>query len=387
MTAYGKDNLYNKYVRESATDAFGLGLIPSSTLDVIMEAHPVKLYTPNIFIRIGLGLLSAIAIIFFGVLVGLITGISGENGFAALCIMLAISCYGLLEFFVSSNKYFNAGIDNVLMIVTVIFVIAAFNINSYNGQYALTSAFTALLCCWLTIRFNDRLMAAFFFVAVIACCFFLCTNAGDTGKIIVPFAVLLLSAFFFFIVIKLRSLSSLVLYKKCFDIVKLLTLVCFYLSVNYYAVRELSNLMFETPLEPGEAIPFGWFFWLCTAIIPPAYFVYGITKKDGMFVRLGFVLAIASVLTFRYYYAVLPVSAALILFGLLLICGAWWLIRYLRISRRGFTSLNIYKTVKDISDAEALIIAQAFGHHEAPPQPGVQFGGGSSGGAGATGNY
>lgn len=387
MTAYGKNNLYNKYVRENASDAFELGLIPASTLDAIMEAHPVKLYTPNIFIRIGLGLLSAIAIIFFGVLVGLITGISEENSFVALCIILAISCYGLLELFVSSNKYFNAGIDNVLMIVTVIFVIAAFNINSYKGQYELTSAFTALLCCWLSIRFNDSLMAAFSFAAVIACCFFLCTNSGDTGKIIVPFAVMFLSAFFFFISIKLHSLSSLVLYKKCLDIVKLLALVCFYLSVNYYVVRELGNLMFETPLEPGEAIPFGWFFWLCTVVIPPAYFVYGIAKKDGMFVRLGFILAITSVLTFRYYHAVLPVSAALIFFGVVFICGAWWLIRDLRISRRGFTSLNIYKAAKDISDAEALIIAQAFGHHEAPPQPGVQFGGGSSGGAGATGNY
>ena len=52
----------------------------------------------------------------------------------SFAVILALICYGLLELFVASNKYYNAGIDNVLPFRSSSFFIVAFNIIDYLGN-------------------------------------------------------------------------------------------------------------------------------------------------------------------------------------------------------------------------------------------------------------
>lgn len=387
MTAYGKDNLYNRHIQQQAAIALDNNLIKEGSFVKTCEAFPARLYTPNFFVRIGLGVLSVLAILFSTILIGAISSASSDAAYVTLAIFLALLCYALLEIFVASNKYYNAGIDNILLASMVIFVVIAFNIIDYSGQYQLTTAFSAALCCWLAIRFNDGFMSGLSYAAVIACCFFTCSNAGTIGKLIAPFVIMTVSAILFLFIKKMLGRYSLVLYYRCLKVARLLSLVSFYGSLNYFVVRELGNQLLEKPLEAGEEIPFGWFFWFCTAAIPTAYVYYGIRKKDLLFIRTGVVLAVASVFTFRYYHAILSASVAMILFGLLLVITSYLLIKYLRKTRGGFTSLATIDATKLVADAEALIIAQAFGHKADHHSNGVEFGGGSSGGAGATGNF
>ena len=387
MTAYDKNNLYNNYVQQQATAAFKNKLIGANSLSKISEALPFRLYTPNFFVRISLGILSVVAILFSTVLVGAISSASSDSAYVSLAVILALICYGLLELFVASNKYYNAGIDNVLLFAVVLFFIVAFNIIDYPGQYQYTSAFCAVLCCWLAIRFNDSFMAGLSYASIIALCFFTCANAGTTGKLVAPFIIMLVSAMLFLVIKNMLARYTLVLYLRCFKIAELLSLISFYASLNYFVVRELGSLLLDNPIQPNEEIPFGWLFWFCTAVIPPAYVYYGIYRKDLLFVRTGVVLAVASVLTFRNYYAILPASVAMVLFGSLLIIVSYLLIKYLKKPKGGFTSIATSASERLHPDAEALILAQAFGRGNSHHDGGVDFGGGSSGGGGATGSF
>src|SRR4030095_5675303 len=113
MTAYNKADLYNKYVQEQASLAFRERCVGNDSYQKILEAHPQKLYTPNYFIRIGLGLLTVVATVFSLLLLGLLVGVSETGGFIGLLIFFALLCYGFLELMVQQKNYYNAGIDNV----------------------------------------------------------------------------------------------------------------------------------------------------------------------------------------------------------------------------------------------------------------------------------
>lgn len=105
-----------------------------------------------------------------------------------------------------------------------------------------------------------------------------------------------------------------------------------------------------------------------------------------MLIRTGFILMVATIFTFRYYYAVLPPETAILLGGVLLILISYALIRYLKKSRYGF-SFDKNKTLdKERIDMKSLIISQIPGRKPIADS-GVQFGGGSFGSGGAGGNY
>jgi len=93
MTAYNNTDLYNKYVQEQASEAFRNKCIDEAVYRNILEKHPHTLYTPNYFIRIGLALLTFVAIVFSLTLVWLITGASSDE---AIMTLLLFFCDSLL---------------------------------------------------------------------------------------------------------------------------------------------------------------------------------------------------------------------------------------------------------------------------------------------------
>ncbi|CAN5638037.1 hypothetical protein BH10BAC2_BH10BAC2_29150 [soil metagenome] len=384
MTAYPTTDLYNKYIQEQASEAFMQKCIDETVYSNILEKSAHTLYTPNYFIRIGLALLTAVAITLSMVLVWLMTSASSDEGIIALLIFFALICYGLLEFMVKLKKYYNAGIDNILQAATVLFIISAFLVNDFDSSYEAISCITLLVCLWLTIRFTDAFMAIVFFIALITFFFLLYIKLGTIGKLTAPFALMLLSIVLYFFIQKLAARHNLIIYKYCIQWIRLLTLITFYAAGNYHVVNKLSMEMFGAPAAPAALAPL---FWTLTLTIPPLYIFYGIKKKDKLFYRTGMVLTILSVLTVRYYHTVMPAEIAMIIFGILTIAVSYVLIKYLSTRKKGFTFENTGHKEKMMVDAEALIIAQVFGRNHVPQNDAVQFGGGSSGGGGATGSY
>ena len=69
MLAYNKQSLDNLLIQQQSDTALQRNLLTKEEYDAVAAAHPVDLYTPNIFIRIGLFLATAVsAIMGFGIL-------------------------------------------------------------------------------------------------------------------------------------------------------------------------------------------------------------------------------------------------------------------------------------------------------------------------------
>jgi hypothetical protein len=384
MQAYSKIDLYNTYIHEQATEALQTGCISDIIKDRILQAYPSKLYTPNYFIRIALGLLIIVAVLFSGLLLFLLFSVP-EKGAIPLLIFLAILCYITLELLVKSKQYYNAGVDNVLMIMVIAFIAGAFFISDYETPWLAMSGVIMAIALWMSMRFADALMAM-----VSYCCFFIFLflvylKAGNIAKATAPLMMMVVSALVYFLMKKLVD-SKTFMYRLCFKAIAFLTLVTFYISGNYFIIKELSNQMFQLQLSQNDPIPLGWLFWILTLIIPPAYIIYGVMKKDFLVMRTGLGLIAATIFTVKYYYTILPTEIEMLIAGTLLIALSYALIKYLVTPKYGFTSLDLYPSKKEVLNAEALIIAETFNKQPAIENHGL-YGGGSGGGGGATGEF
>src|SRR4029079_18756723 len=104
----------------------------------------------------------------------------------------------------------------------------------------------------------------------------------------------------------------------------------------------------------------GWLFWIFTLLIPPAYIIYGVIKKDFLIMRTGLALIAATIFTVKYYYSILPAEVEMLGAGLMLVALSYALIKYLTMPTHGYTSGNIYQSKNDVLNVEALIVAETF---------------------------
>jgi hypothetical protein len=286
---------------------------------------------------------------------------------------------------VKSKQYYNAGVDNVLMVMVVTFIVSTFFISDYETPWLVISSVIMVIGLWFSIRFTDAFMAM-----VSYCCFFIFLflaylKVGNIATATAPLVMMAVSALVYFAMKKLIG-NKTSMYKFCFKAVTLLALVTFYASGNYFIVKEVSNQMFHLQLTLNDPIPPGWLFWILTLIIPPAYIIYGIIKKDFLVMRTGLGLIAATIFTVKYYYTILSIETEMLIAGIILIAVSYTLIKFLKEPKYGFTSHDLYPSKKEILNAEALIIAETFNKQSTAESSGL-FGGGSGGGGGATGEY
>lgn len=381
MQAYNYNELYNKYVTEQATDALQTGCIQNESFIKIKQAHPFKLYTPNSFISTALGLLTIVAVVFLGLLLWLISSASQEASIITLLIILTTICYVVLEVFIQNKGYYNAGIDNVLMFMVLFFITSTFFIPD-NISWILISGVVMLVSLYLCVRFADAFMAILTYGSLFIFLFLIYVKFGNIAKATAPLIMMVISAFIYFIMKKLSAKTF--LYMFCCEAIMFITLITFYASGNYFVVKELSNEMFNLHLSLHDPIPLGWLFWIFTFLIPLLYSIYGIKDKNLLFIRTGLGLIAVTIFTVKYYYAVLPVEIEMLIGSIILIALSYTLIKYLTISRHGYTSANLYPSKKEILNVEALIIAETFNKQPSQQTSGSPYSGGSGEGGGAT---
>lgn len=169
MTAYSEDELHSRYVRSQARESFEANEISKESFAKIEQAYPCTLYTPHIFIALAMGLVTIIAVVFTGFLAWLLFNTDSSIGISSLCIFMCAACYFCLEWMVRSKKYFNAGVDNVLMVLILAFFAGIFVSYSENPPWILVNGALMLVSLWLCIRFADS------FMAMVSVSFFLIT--------------------------------------------------------------------------------------------------------------------------------------------------------------------------------------------------------------------
>ncbi|MEO6134271.1 MAG: hypothetical protein ABIP35_03900 [Ginsengibacter sp.] len=380
MTAYSHDELYNCYVNSEANSAFESSEISKEILAKVKGSYSCKLYTPSLFIAIALGIVTVIAVIFTGFLVWLLANADSSTGITFICLLMTLISYVLLEWMVKRKKYFNAGVDNALMLLVLGFLAGAILGSVDNPPWIFFNGLMMVVSLWLSIRFADSLMTIVSGSFFLVFCFLLILKTGNAAIIYFPFGMMGIIAILYFGVAKLKKHVSFV-YEKCISVLTVFLLLAFYIEGNYWIVNELQSVSYTTKAP----FAFGWLFWIFTYVIPVIYIVYGIMKKDLLHIRSGIILVAATVFTYKYYHDLLPLEFEMLLVGLLLVGISYYLIKWLSPSRNGFTS-EATSSQPAWKNVEALIIAETMGGDK-PGEPDQIFSGGSGGGGGATGDF
>jgi hypothetical protein len=389
MIAYNPTTLDNLSVEQEAIKALNKTCLSKEEKDNIDLQYPVDFYTNNLFIRIGMFLLTVVALSFsLGFFSLSFFELFSEKGIAVAGIVYAIGLYVVLEIVVQKRKHYRSGVDDALIWIFAICLFCSIaDLIGFNDNYTAYSIVVFVMAGYITVRFANRTMTIIAYLSLLSFLFFVCSHIGGMIKAFVPFVLMAASVITYAIVKKYSDKHNLRYYSSCMQMILIATLLTFYIAGNYYVVRELSNSMFDLRLLPGQTIPFGWLFWLFTIAIPLIYLFFGIKNKDAILIRVSLLLFIALCFTIRNYYSIAPIEIAMTIGGILLIALAYGLTKYLAIPKYGFTDKEIDSdNPLDKLQIESLLIAQSFSHQAIQPDS-TKFGGGSFGGGGATGEY
>jgi hypothetical protein len=384
MIAYNKTGLDNRKIREEAAKALGAGCITEEENAVIHQRHPAVFYSPNIFIRVGLFLLTGVIVAFSLGLLALIA----DRALGPLMIFMGFAGYGVLEYLIYSKRHFQSGVDDALLWMAGTLIYSGICVSA--DSMPLVTLYFIIFCLGLygSLRYADRMVTLIAYGALLTIVFRLGIQGGAVGKAILPFLVMAVGGVFFLSGKKLARLKSCRHYHSCLLLIQVISLIVVYAAGNYYVVRELNALISDRPIDDGSTIALGWLFWILTVVTPLLYIYRGIRKKDALFLWVGIVLTGAMIFTIRYYYHVLPAELAMTIGGTALISIAYLLIRYLRTPRHGFTyaATDDRHLLQDLH-LESLVIAETFAPTPSPADTDFRFGGGSGGGGGAGGQY
>ena len=386
MIAYNNEWLDHLQMQEETAAAFDANYITKDEQDTINKKYPVGFYSPNIFIRIGLFVLTIIILLFsLGLLTLIFLSALDESMFSGLAIFFAIVCYVALEYMIRSKNHYSSGVDDSLLWGASIALFCGISLP--HDLSMLTNCLIIFMISFSgTLRYADKLMAAVAYFSLVGIFFYTCIEIGSTAKAIVPFIIMAISLAIYLAVVRSAIKKNNRHYTGCLKMIEISSLISLYAAGNYYAVRELSNSMFNLNLQPADSIPFGWLFWVFTILIPVIYLVKGIQKKDSILIRVGLILFAAIVFTIRYYHTVLPAEVLMTVGGIVLLGITYGLMKWLHEPVHGFTSREISsKNAMNKLQIESLIIAQTF--KPGTDTEGTTFGGGSTGGGGASGEY
>src|SRR6478735_6374118 len=198
MIAYNHTSLDNLLINEEVKAAVQNDLISKEEAAGIETKYPVNLYSPNLFIRIGLFLLTAvISLMGFGIFCLMILN-SSDKGFGTMTIIYGLLTYGGLEFIIHDKKHFRSGIDDALMLFSLGFIITGVNlladpVSSYLGQ----SILVFVPAFYFLLRFGNVLMAGIAFLSFISIVFFVFMRMGDVAKYVMPFLLMAISLFIY----------------------------------------------------------------------------------------------------------------------------------------------------------------------------------------------
>ena len=386
MLAYNKTTLENLAIHEAAEEAADLNLISAQKENEIKIHYPVDLYSPNIFVRIGLGLLTIFIVLSSAGLIGLMTNFTSPT---FILFLFAAGSFVVLTYMTRTKKHFSSGVDHILMAATIIFATAGIveMLPSGINEDILASAVVCIISLCFFLRFADSIMAIVSFGAVVVLMVNISIYIGAASKIFLPFFVMAFTAMLYFVLKNNTSNRLTIYYSKPILFLQLLALATFYIAGNYFVVTEFSKEIFPGAGSTSLPLWFRYFLWAFTAFVPLVYIIAGVKYREIMLCRIGIACVAISILTYRYYYSILPAEAAMIIAGSIVCICSYLLTKYLKQPKGGFIFEDIQRRNKDTANLEGVIIAETFGQKETSLQQETTFGGGSFGGAGAGDRY
>jgi hypothetical protein len=393
MRAYSASSEEALRARDLLKDWHGEGFLTDAQYHGMEQETVCDLRRTNIFLRIVLVIFTLIIVaaavgLFF--VVFLSRSATQTTGGVFLLIFAAIS-YAAAEFAVRKARLYRYGIEEALAACSVGFLCVGIAVVSRGFEFQILAA-GAVLSLWIWRRFGlpYALLAAMIFVIWLPSYW---TGARSAQHLIVAafYAVGLLT------VIALRPRHRLTYRDNEYSIAEALLWLGIYIAINL----QLSSvdLLARWLGTPGAATefsrPFYWATWVLTWCLPPVVLARGLRLKDRFVIAVGGIVAVLTLVTNKPYLGWQRHTWDPMLLGALLIGVAFFIRRWLAAGpgeiRHGFTARRL--SGKDKSwlstgiTAMGVVSPDIITPSQQTESPDVHFGGGDSGGGGASSDF
>ncbi len=377
------------------------GLLSKEQYQRLEQDAVSELRTTNIFLRLVLFFFTLICV---GAGAALFMEVSrpSEPTIGIFFLIFAAVCYAAAEIAVSQARLYRFGIEEALAVCSVAFLCfgvqaAFFSGPDYsvrpNASQFFVPAAGAIFSLWIWRRFGF----SYAFLAAMIFAIFLpdyLTSSHQAQHVIVAvfYAIGLIC------LAPVRSRHRFDYLEENYSLVEALLWLGIYLAINLKVSsldlpgQWLSGTGQSSPLFSR---PFYWTTWVLIWCLPPVILARGIRLKDRFVIAVGAIAAILTMVSNKPYLGWPRHTWDPMLMGILLTGVALFLRRWLARGpdgiRHGFTAARLSGKDKEWMNAVSAVGGLASPQAITPsPQPGSQdfhFGGGSTGGGGAGGDF
>ena len=375
MRIYTAESEEARRAREFLKDWAGEGLISEAQHQRMQQETVCELRTTNIFLRIVLFLFT---LIIAGAASGLFFVIflsrASDHTTGVFLLIVAAILYAAAEWAVSRFHLYRYGIEEALCVGAVGCLFAGIASSSPHEMEFLAFLAGALFSLWIWHRFGlwYAFPAAMIFIAFLPGYW---TQAPWAQHVIIA---------------ALYSVGLAGVIALDDSLAEALLWLGVYAAMNL----QLPSLAGQ-PADAEFPRPFYWATWVLIWCLPPIVLARGIRRKDRFVMAAGAITAMLTLATNKPYLGWQRHTWDPILLGVLLIGVAVFLRRWLasgpRGIRHGFTAERLSGKDKQWMSAGSTVLGVLSpGLVTRPAQassPEVRFGGGDSGGGGATGEF
>jgi hypothetical protein len=405
VRAYSESSEEALRARNLLKDWAGEGFLTEAQYQRTKQETVCDLRRTNIFLRLVLFLFTLI-IVGAAVALFLVVFLSRPDAptTGILLLIFAAISYAVAEVAVSQARLYRYGIEEALAACSVGFLCAGMQFAFFeNGAYSpaphemesLVPAAGAIASLWIWNRFGlpYAFLAALIFVVFVPG--YWTSSHSAQHLIVAAFYVAGLTT-----VVALRPQYRFMYLNDEYSIAEALLWlgICLAINLQLSSVDLLGQWSRGLGIRPGSAAefsrPFYWATWVLTWCLPPVVLARGLRGKDRFVMAVGAVVAVLTLVTNKPYLGWQRHTWDPMLLGALLIGVALFIRRWLAKGRseirHGFTAQRLSGKDKQWMNAGATALGLLSPNITPSPQTGssnVHFGGGDSGGAGASSDF
>lgn len=386
MIVYDKVELENLTLVEEAHSLKEASFIDSEQYKVISKQLTIPKGSNNLLIRLAFFILGSFL---YSSICGFLTLLSEDlitENLKVIVFLYAVVGFAGAEV-LSRLKLYGHGLDDAFIVGSQLTLAIAVGILTDGNEIVIASIITITgLISYL--RYLHLSMALLFCLALTVTVIYAMFKIGTLGKTILPFVMMLFAVAMYYISKTVVSRVTNPYYYKGILFANSFSLILFYLSGNYLVVRELSIVLLGTEIAPDSDIPFAFFFYGFTFVVPLFYLVYSILKKDRIMFWIGFLTLSFSIYTFHFYYPILSIEIILTIGGVLLFVLTYLAIKKLKDKETGITfKPDRFSKTNTFLDAEILTSSQLGLKPETSTGSNIEFSGGEFSGGGSSGKF
>ena len=398
MRAYSASSEETLRARNLLKDWAGEGFLTQAQYQPMEQETACDLRRTNIFLRLVLFFFS---LIILGGAMGLFFAVffshPSEKTTGVFLLIFAAISYGAAELAVSQAKLYRYGIEEALLVCSVGFLCMGLELAFFGGIFSVRHSMESLvpaagiiasMLIWLRFGLHYAFLGAMILVLWLAYSW-TSSPVGQHLIVVAVYAVGLIA------VAALRSGDRFTFLDLGYSVAEALLCFGIYVAINL----QLSSVDLLVPwsggLRSSSEFPktFYWATWVLIWCLPPAILARGVRRKDRFVIVAGAIAALLTMATKKPYlgwprHTWDPMLLGVFLAGIALLLRRW-LSRGPDGIRQGFTARRL--SGKDKQWMNVASTAFGLAHSPAPtPEPAspdVHFGGGDSGGGGASSDF